>query len=81
MRELQLSDAAAGLSEVFDDFILAAQDCRFSNCAHGGEPGCAVRAAIDEGTLTVERFDRWRKLTGEDRPVPARPRRSPRPRR
>ena len=65
MRELQLSDAAAGISEVFDDFILAAQRCRFSDCAHGREPGCAVRAAIAEGVLTSERFDRWRKLTGE----------------
>lgn len=66
MRELQLSDAAAGISEVFDDFILAAQDCRFSDCAHGGEPGCAVRAAIADGTLTSERFDRWRKLADEE---------------
>ncbi|MEO9132076.1 MAG: ribosome small subunit-dependent GTPase A [Sphingomonas sp.] len=66
MRELQLSDAAAGISEVFDDFILAAEGCRFSDCAHGGEPGCAVRTAIAEGTLTSERFDRWRKLAAED---------------
>ncbi|MGY4395965.1 ribosome biogenesis GTPase [Sphingomonas sp. UYAg733] len=66
MRELQLSDAAAGISEVFDDFILVAQGCRFSDCAHGGEPGCAVRAAIAEGTLTAERFNRWRQLAAED---------------
>jgi ribosome biogenesis GTPase len=66
MRELQLSDAAAGVSEVFDDFILAAERCRFSNCAHDSEPGCAVQAAIAEGSLTVERFNRWRRLTAED---------------
>ncbi|CAN5843941.1 ribosome small subunit-dependent GTPase A [soil metagenome] len=66
MRELQLSDAAAGISEVFDDFVLVAQGCRFSDCAHGGEPGCAVRAAISEGTLTSERFTRWRQLAAED---------------
>ncbi len=66
MRELQLSDAAAGISEVFDDFILTAQDCRFSNCAHGGEPNCAVQAAIADGTLTLDRFDRWRKLAAQD---------------
>jgi ribosome biogenesis GTPase len=66
MRELQLSDAATGIAEVFDDFELAAQDCRFSNCAHGGEPGCAIRAAIEEGALTTERFDRWRKLAAEE---------------
>jgi ribosome biogenesis GTPase len=66
MRELQLSDAAAGIAEVFDDFALVAQDCRFSDCAHGAEPGCAVRAAIAAGTLTAERFDRWRKLAAEE---------------
>lgn len=66
MRELQLSDAAAGISEVFDDFILAAESCRFSDCAHNREPGCAVRAAVAEGTLTAERFDRWRKLAAEE---------------
>ncbi|MEO5865794.1 MAG: ribosome small subunit-dependent GTPase A [Sphingomonas sp.] len=66
MRELQLSDAGAGIAEVFDDFILAARDCRFSNCAHGGEPGCAVQAAIVAGTLTVERLNRWRQLAAED---------------
>ena len=67
MRELQLSDAAAGISEVFDDFLLVAQQCRFSDCAHEREPGCAVRAAIGDGTLTASRFDRWRKLAAEDR--------------
>lgn len=67
MRELQLSDAATGISEVFDDFIALAQNCRFSDCAHGVEPGCAVRAAIAEGRLTSARFDRWRKLAAEER--------------
>jgi ribosome biogenesis GTPase len=67
MRELQLSDAAAGIAEVFDDFALAAQDCRFSDCSHGVEPGCAVRAGIDSGALTAERFDRWRRLAAEEK--------------
>jgi ribosome biogenesis GTPase len=66
MRELQLSEAASGIAEVFDDFGLAAQDCRFSDCAHGVEPGCAIRAGIAAGTLTQDRFDRWRKLAAED---------------
>ncbi|MEO5937719.1 MAG: ribosome small subunit-dependent GTPase A [Sphingomonas sp.] len=66
MRELQLSDAAEGVSEVFDDFLVVAQRCRFSDCAHGSEPGCAVQAAIAKGTLASERFDRWRRLTAED---------------
>ena len=66
MRELQLSDAATGIAELFDDFELAARDCRFSDCAHGVEPGCAVRAAIATGSLTTQRFDRWRRLAAED---------------
>ena len=66
MRELQLSNAGDGISEVFDDFIIAAHRCRFSDCAHGNEPGCAVRAAIAAGTLTSVRFDRWRKLAADE---------------
>lgn len=82
MRELQLADAAEGLAEVFDDFIAAALSCRFTNCAHGGEPGCAVQAGLADGTLDAERFARWRKLTTEDAANTAGQagrRRSPRP--
>ncbi|WP_242138025.1 ribosome small subunit-dependent GTPase A [Sphingomonas sp. TREG-RG-20F-R18-01] len=66
MRELQLAEAAAGIAEVFDDFAAAAQDCRFADCSHGVEPGCAVRAGIADGTLTAERFASWRKLAAEE---------------
>jgi ribosome biogenesis GTPase len=66
MRELHLSDAAAGVSEVFDDVLLMAQRCRFSDCAHHSEPGCAIQAGIAEGTLTSGRLNRWRQLTAED---------------
>ena len=66
MRELQLSDAASGVTEVFDDIMATAQSCRFSNCVHEAEPGCAVRAAIADGILTPERLDRWRRLTAEE---------------
>lgn len=66
MRELQLSDAASGLAEIFDDIIALAQQCRFSDCAHNAEPDCAVQAAIQEGTLAPARLDRWRGLKVED---------------
>ncbi len=66
MRELQLPQATAGIAEIFDDFILIAEHCRFSDCAHGAEPDCAVRAAINAGTLTIDRFERWQKLAAED---------------
>ena len=66
MRELQVSDAAEGLAEVFDDVTALVAACRFSNCTHQAEPGCAVRAALKAGTLSSERLMRWRKLTAED---------------
>ncbi|GEO41526.1 putative ribosome biogenesis GTPase RsgA 2 [Skermanella aerolata] len=66
MRELQLTDTAAGVDEVFEDITALAKSCRFSDCAHGTEPGCAVRAAVDAGTLTPERLARWRKLAAEE---------------
>ncbi len=80
MRELQLTDAEAGISEVFDDIVQTVQECRFSNCTHGTEPGCAIRAAIDEGTLSRERYDRWRKLAGEESANTAQIRRTPKSR-
>jgi ribosome biogenesis GTPase len=66
MRELQLSDAASGLAEVFDDIEAAATRCRFANCRHKAEPGCTVQAALDEGMFSVGRLERWRRLTAED---------------
>ena len=71
MRELHLSDAAEGLAEVFDDITELARSCRFSNCTHGREPGCAVRPELESGRLEQARYDRWAKLTGEDAPVGA----------
>ncbi|WP_447759805.1 ribosome small subunit-dependent GTPase A [Sphingopyxis panaciterrae] len=78
MRELQLSDAAEGISEVFDDLIEMARRCRFSDCAHRGEPDCAVRTAIADGTLPSARFDRWQKLASEDGDHPGRRTKRPR---
>ena len=66
MRELQLADARDGLDEVFDDIAALAQDCRFSDCTHEAEPGCAVQAAIAAGSLDPQRLARWRKLAAED---------------
>ena len=66
MREFQIHDAATGLAEVFDDIVALTLECRFTNCTHGTEPGCAVQAALADGTLTNERLQRWYKLTAED---------------
>ena len=66
MRELQMSEVSAGLAEVFDDVVAIALLCRFTNCSHAGEPGCAIQAAFADKTLDPARFARWRKLEGED---------------
>jgi ribosome biogenesis GTPase len=66
MRELQMSEVASGVEEVFDDIAAATLECRFTNCAHQGEPGCALQAAVADGSLAAERVARWRKLTQED---------------
>jgi ribosome biogenesis GTPase / thiamine phosphate phosphatase len=54
-----------GLAEVFADVDELALDCRFTDCAHDSEPGCAVRAAVDDGDLPQRRLDSWRKLQRE----------------
>ena len=67
MRELQLVDVGDALDEVFSEVASLAEQCRFSDCAHEAEPGCAVQAAIADGTLDPERLRRYRKLQAEDR--------------
>ena len=65
MRELQLWDAGGGLDATFEDVEALAAACRFGNCSHGTEPGCAVSAALARGTLDAARFTSYLKLRGE----------------
>jgi ribosome biogenesis GTPase / thiamine phosphate phosphatase len=65
MRELQLWDSADGVSETFSDVEDLAAQCRFTDCAHKTEPGCAVQAAIADGTLPFARWDSYKKLQRE----------------
>jgi ribosome biogenesis GTPase len=65
MRELGLWDAGEAVSALFEDVEALAAGCRFSDCAHGGEPGCAVKAALDDGRLDPGRWAGWRKLQKE----------------
>ena len=67
MREVQLTDAGEGIHLLFDDLSALALQCRFSDCKHDREPGCAVRAAIAAGDVTEDRLHRWQKLQREDR--------------
>ena len=66
IRELGLTDAADGIEAVFADLAELANSCKFRDCAHETEPGCAVRAAIDAGEIDPDRLRRWRKLQAED---------------
>ena len=63
MRELQLW--GGDLSNTFEDIEELALKCRFSDCSHQNEPGCAVRNAMEIGQLSEERFERYKKLNKE----------------
>jgi ribosome biogenesis GTPase len=65
MRELQLWADESALEETFSDVAALAEQCRFTDCAHGSEPGCAVRAALSDGTLPQIRWESYRKLQRE----------------
>ncbi|MFN8621548.1 MAG: ribosome small subunit-dependent GTPase A [Chloroflexota bacterium] len=65
LRSVGLWDDAGSLDSAFDDVARLAAECRFSDCRHEGEPGCAVRAAIADGELAEERLESHRKLERE----------------
>ncbi|MDQ2094180.1 ribosome small subunit-dependent GTPase A [Rhodalgimonas zhirmunskyi] len=66
MRALRLHAAEEGIEQLFADIVDLAAQCRFRDCAHQGEPGCAVQAAIADGRLEADRVARWNKLRLED---------------
>jgi len=66
MRELQLTDVQSGIDDVFAEISALAEDCRFADCAHESEPGCAVRGAVERGEIEGSRVGRWRKLVREE---------------
>lgn len=65
MCELGMWDITEGLNDAFSDIEAFANRCRFRDCRHETEPGCAVRAAIESGELDEIRFDNYRKLRTE----------------
>ncbi|MDB5620311.1 MAG: putative GTPase [Tardiphaga sp.] len=67
MRSLYVSDAASGIDELFAEITELAPLCKFRDCTHAHEPGCAVRAAVADGKLEAERLDRWRMMVAENR--------------
>lgn len=65
LREIQVLAGEDALAETFGDVEALAASCRFRDCAHGLEPGCAVRAALESGELDRGRYEGWRKIGRE----------------
>jgi len=65
MRELQLWEGDGGIDRSFSDIAALAERCRFNDCAHDREPGCAVGAALATSELSQERFDSYKKQLRE----------------
>ncbi|MEP3048435.1 MAG: ribosome small subunit-dependent GTPase A [Roseibium sp.] len=67
MRELQLTDAEDGIANLFEDLTQLARECRFNDCKHESEPGCAILEGLETGVVDPARLARWRKLAAEER--------------
>jgi ribosome biogenesis GTPase / thiamine phosphate phosphatase len=75
IRELQLADGTIKIEEEFDDIESLALNCKFTNCRHENEKGCAIRTALSENSLSVDRLESYRKLKAE---IEAKAKRKPR---
>jgi len=65
MRELAVAEVNKGIEESFEDIIALELQCRFSNCSHNNEPGCAIVAAIEDDLLNIEHYDNYLKIKKE----------------
>lgn len=65
VRELGLWQADAGIDPAFPEIAAVAEECRFADCSHDDEPGCAVREAAGAGAIDAERLEHWHRLVGE----------------
>ncbi|UCC80657.1 MAG: ribosome small subunit-dependent GTPase A [Candidatus Zixiibacteriota bacterium] len=65
MREIEIWGDEEGLSKAFDDIDKLTAQCRFNDCGHGNEPGCAVKEALDKGELDADRYQNYLKLQKE----------------
>ncbi len=65
IRELQLTEASAGLDDTFAEITAFIPDCKFRNCNHDNQPGCAIQSALADGRIDPRRWENYRKLQGE----------------
>ncbi|MFJ6786986.1 ribosome small subunit-dependent GTPase A [Streptomyces angustmyceticus] len=71
LRGVGMWDAGTGLSRTFSDVESLAEECRFHDCAHEAEPGCAVQEAVESGELSLRRLESYRKLLRENQRIVA----------
>ena len=71
LREAQLWEGEEGLNNLFEDIDEVALLCRFTDCGHNTEPGCAINVALAKGSLDAARFNSYRKLQRELRAIAA----------
>lgn len=67
MRELGMWDAGEGIKKTFDDIEELLEQCKFSDCSHKSEPGCAIKSALETGELDEDRWKRYLQLKHEDK--------------
>ena len=67
MRELGMMEVHCGMEKTFADIYTLEKECRFSDCTHKSEPGCAIQLGLIEGRLTKERWDNYLKIQKESR--------------
>jgi ribosome biogenesis GTPase len=65
LRAIGLWDGREGLTQAFPEIEELAKECRFSDCRHSGEPGCAVRSALEKGSLDERRIKSYRRMERE----------------
>ena len=65
MREIGMCDVEEGLEDTFADIVELEGCCKFRDCRHETEPGCAIKAAIADGSLSAERYELYKSLKNE----------------
>ena len=66
MREIGMASSEQGIDNTFSDILALEKSCKFSDCKHDTEPGCAIKAAIESGELSIERYNLYKSLLSEN---------------
>lgn len=66
MREIGMASSEQGIDNTFSDILALEKNCKFSDCKHDTEPGCAIKAAIESGELSIERYNLYKSLLSEN---------------